>query len=41
MVRGARRGCLRLKGAQTGISDEDDSTFTITCDHRTFHFQGI
>lgn len=39
MVRGARRGCLRLKGAQTGISDEDDSTFTLTCDHRTFHFQ--
>lgn len=39
MMRGARRGCLRLKGGKIGINDEDDSTFTITCDHRTFHFQ--
>lgn len=39
MMRGARRGCLRLKGGKVGINDEDDSTFTITCDHRTFHFQ--
>ena len=39
MMRGARRGCLRLKEAKIGINDEDDSTFTITCDHRTFHFQ--
>eukprot|EP00111_Clytia_hemisphaerica_P005510 TCONS_00015986-protein len=39
MMRGARRGCLRLKGGVVGINDEDDSTFTITCDHRTFHFQ--
>lgn len=24
-----------------GIDDEDDSTFTITVDQKTFHFQGI
>ena len=23
-----------------GIDDEDDSTFTITVDQKTFHFQG-
>ena len=28
-----------LIGGKIGINDEDDSTFTITCDHRTFHFQ--
>ncbi|CAB4026774.1 Hypothetical predicted protein, partial [Paramuricea clavata] len=39
MMRGARRGCLRLKGALLGIDDEDDSTFTISCDQKTFHFQ--
>lgn len=39
MVRGARRGCVRLKGAVIGIDDEDDSTFTITVDEKTFHFQ--
>lgn len=39
MMKGARRGCLRLKDAKIGINNEDDSTFTITCDHRTFHFQ--
>ncbi|XP_008195979.1 oxysterol-binding protein-related protein 9 isoform X2 [Tribolium castaneum] len=39
MMRGARRGCVRLKGAVIGIDDEDDSTFTITVDHKTFHFQ--
>ncbi|XP_032232192.2 oxysterol-binding protein-related protein 9 [Nematostella vectensis] len=39
MMRGARRGCLRLKGANLGIDDEDDSTFTISCDQKTFHFQ--
>ncbi|GIY65234.1 hypothetical protein CEXT_769131 [Caerostris extrusa] len=39
MVRGARRGCVRLKGAIIGIDDEDDSTFTITVDDKTFHFQ--
>ncbi|XP_078573822.1 oxysterol-binding protein-related protein 9-like isoform X9 [Branchiostoma floridae x Branchiostoma japonicum] len=59
MMRGARRGCVRLKGARIGtedktnphdpghmfagavigIDDEDDSTFTINCDGKTFHFQ--
>ncbi|KAL1513667.1 hypothetical protein ABEB36_003050 [Hypothenemus hampei] len=39
MMRGVRRGCVRLKGAIIGIDDEDDSTFTITVDHKTFHFQ--
>ncbi|CAL4074848.1 unnamed protein product, partial [Meganyctiphanes norvegica] len=39
MVRGARRGCVRLKGAIVGIDDDDDSTFTITVDAKTFHFQ--
>lgn len=38
-MRGARRGCVRLKTAVIGIDDEDDSTFTITVDHKTFHFQ--
>ena len=28
------------KGAVIGIDDEDDSTFTITVDQKTFHFQG-
>lgn len=39
MMRGTRRGCLRLKGANIGIDDEEDSTFTISCDQKTFHFQ--
>ncbi|KAK8395615.1 hypothetical protein O3P69_005608 [Scylla paramamosain] len=39
MMRGARRGCVRLKGAVVGIDDDDDSTFTITVDTKTFHFQ--
>ncbi|CAG5121302.1 unnamed protein product, partial [Candidula unifasciata] len=39
MVKGSRRGCVRLSGAVIGIDDEDDSTFTITVDHKTFHFQ--
>ena len=40
MMRGVRRGCVRLKGAIIGIDDADDSTFTITVDQKTFHFQG-
>ncbi|CAK9805067.1 Oxysterol-binding protein-related protein 9 [Anthophora quadrimaculata] len=44
MMRGARRGCVRLRGAIIGINDEDDSTFTITTssckdDPKTFHFE--
>ena len=31
--------CVRLRGAVVGIDDEDDSTFTITVDNKTFHFQ--
>lgn len=38
-MRGERRGCIRLQGAVIGIDDEDDSTFTITVDQKTFHFQ--
>lgn len=40
MVRGDRRGCVKLKNAQMGINDEDDSTFTITVDSKILHFQG-
>ena len=39
MMKGARRGCVRLKNAIIGIDDEDDSTFTITVDQKVFHFQ--
>ncbi|PAA80401.1 hypothetical protein BOX15_Mlig023906g1 [Macrostomum lignano] len=40
MVRGERRGCVKLRGALIGIDDEDDSTFTITTqDRKVFHFQ--
>ncbi|XP_055527087.1 oxysterol-binding protein-related protein 9 isoform X2 [Wyeomyia smithii] len=39
MMKGVRRGCVRLKGAVIGIDDQDVSTFTITVDHKTFHFQ--
>jgi len=39
MRRGVRRGCVRLRGAIVGIDDEDDSTFTVTVDNITFHFQ--
>ncbi len=30
---------LPLPGAVVGIDDEDDSTFTVTVDNKTFHFQ--
>lgn len=39
MMKGVRRGCVRLKGAIIGIDDQDYNTFTITVDHKTFHFQ--
>ncbi|CAD7077365.1 unnamed protein product [Hermetia illucens] len=39
MMKGVRRGCVRLKGAVIGIEDQEDNTFTITVDHKTFHFQ--
>ena len=40
MIRGSRRGCVRLQNAMIGIDDEEDSTFTITVDQKVFHFQG-
>ncbi|KAG1676200.1 Oxysterol-binding protein-related protein 9 [Nymphon striatum] len=39
MMKGARRGCVRMKNAVIGIDDGEDSTFTITVDNKTFHFQ--
>ena len=30
-----------FQGAQIGIDDDDDSTFTISSDQKTFHFQGM
>ncbi len=39
MIRGDRRGCIKLRSARMGIDDEDESTFTITVDSKTFHFQ--
>lgn len=41
MMKGVRRGCVRLKGAVIGIDDQDVNTFTITVDHKTFHFQAV
>ena len=40
MKKGSRRGCFSLKGAIIGIDDQDDSTFTIRVQDRTYHFQG-
>lgn len=39
MMKGVRRGCVRLRSAIIGIDDQDVNTFTITVDHKTFHFQ--
>lgn len=39
MKKGSRRGCFSLKGAIIGIDDQDDSTFTIRVQDRTYHFQ--
>lgn len=41
MSKGERRGCIRLnKGAvYVGYDNEDDITFTITVDEKTFHLQ--
>ena len=33
--------CCQFQEAVVGIDDEDESTFTISADHRTYHFQGI
>ena len=39
MMKGERRGCIRLKDAFVGYDNEDDITFTITVDEKTFHLQ--
>ena len=39
MIKGERRGCIRLKDAFVGYDNEDDITFTITVDEKTFHLQ--
>lgn len=41
MNKGERRGCIRLKDsvAYVGYDNEDDITFTITVDEKTFHLQ--
>ncbi|CAG0905503.1 unnamed protein product, partial [Cyprideis torosa] len=39
MMRGARRGCVRLKGAIIGVEEEAECTFTITVDGKIFHFK--
>ena len=41
MRRGSRRGCITLRKAIVGIDDEDNCTFTIHSDGRTYHFQGM
>ncbi|KAK2722160.1 hypothetical protein QYM36_002642 [Artemia franciscana] len=41
MKRGLRRGCMRLRGAYVGIEGaEEEATFAITSDGKTFHLQG-
>uniref|UniRef100_A0A8D3DMC8 Oxysterol-binding protein n=1 Tax=Scophthalmus maximus TaxID=52904 RepID=A0A8D3DMC8_SCOMX len=37
--RSVNAGVTRSRGSVIGIDDEDDSTFTITVDQKTFHFQ--
>ncbi|CAF1606118.1 unnamed protein product [Rotaria sp. Silwood1] len=39
MVKGEQRGVVLLKDAHLGIDSEDDSTFTIRSNGKTFHFQ--
>jgi hypothetical protein len=39
MAKGDVRGCIRLKEAYVGYDNEDDITFTITVDDKTFHLQ--
>ena len=40
MSKGERRGCIRLaQDAYVGYEKEDDITFTITVDDKTFHLQ--
>nr|XP_027199702.1 oxysterol-binding protein-related protein 9-like [Dermatophagoides pteronyssinus] len=37
LVRGDRRGCIRLRDAILGIEDDDDTIFSITSDTEVFH----
>lgn len=39
MQKKERRGCVHLSQAFVGYDDEDDITFTITVDDKTFHLQ--
>lgn len=40
MHKGERRGCVRLRdGAHVGYDNDDDITFTITSQDKTFHLQ--
>ncbi len=39
MQKKERRGCIQLSQAFVGYDDEDDITFTITVDDKTFHLQ--
>ncbi|CAF2148709.1 unnamed protein product [Rotaria magnacalcarata] len=39
MAKGEQRGVVLLKDAHLGIDSEDDSTFTIRSNGKTFHFQ--
>lgn len=39
MLKGQKRGCIRLKGAVIGIDGENNSLFTVTVDSKTFHLQ--
>lgn len=41
MVRGDRRGCIRLRDAIIGIEDDDDTIFSITSDTEVFHCKGM
>ncbi|KAI6217607.1 Oxysterol-binding protein-related protein 9 [Aphelenchoides besseyi] len=41
MLRGQPRGCIRLNGAAVGIDGENEATFTIKVDGKTFHLQGV
>ncbi|GAB6026569.1 Oxysterol-binding protein- protein 9 [Chamberlinius hualienensis] len=39
MIKGSPRGCVYLKGALVNIDDNDDCSFNITVDGKSFYFQ--
>lgn len=39
MIKGQKRGCIRLRGAVIGIEGENNPQFTITVDGKVFHLQ--